>query len=328
MEDWNDSLWNLRDLLADLYPTVQLSIPLLKKTNLPTGRIPFDAAAHTNWFNILDEARKQKMVGDLVEEAKKDYPREDALQRFLDTGELPGIRGVDIEKDVDWEAPTDENTLEQIIGSESTLLPISFLEVGLERARSVARIVRADGSKGSGFLTGDNLLITNHHVLGSEGDALGAKAEFRYEETATGLARPVETFNFDPRDTFKTSKKDDWTVVRVQGNPNEGFGALPLEPTDPQKGDRVNIIQHPMGGPKQIALYHNVVVFVGHKRLQYLTDTMKGSSGSPVFDFNWQVVALHHSGGSLREPGTKRVYYRNEGIHINAVLEGMAAAGL
>jgi V8-like Glu-specific endopeptidase len=325
MEDWNDSLWNLRDLLADLYPTAPDSIRLLKKADLPTGRVAFDPAAHTNWFNILDLARKMKMVADIVKEAQKDYPKETELQRFLDTGGLPGIRGVDIEE---WEAPTESETLERIIGSESTLLPISFLEVGLEKSRSVARVVRADGLRGTGFLTDDNLLITNNHVLGSKDDALGAKVQFQYEETASGLAKPVQEFDLDPKDTFGTLKANDWTAVRVKGDPNKDFGALPLERGEPQEGDRVNIIQHPMGGPKQIALYHNIVVFVGHNRLQYLTDTMKGSSGSPVFDRNWRVVALHHSGGNLREPGTKKIYYRNEGIHINAVIDGIAEAGL
>jgi len=90
--------------------------------------------------------------------------------------------------------------------------------------------------------------------------------------------------------------------------------------------DYVNIIQHPGGLPKQIALYHNIVTFVGGARVQYLTDTLPGSSGSPVFDSRWRVVALHHSGGYLTEPGSdrKRVFFRNEGIHINAILRGLA----
>lgn len=90
----------------------------------------------------------------------------------------------------------------------------------------------------------------------------------------------------------------------------------------------MNIIQHPGGGPKQIGLYHNTVVFAGEGRVQYLTDTLPGSSGAPVFNDTWQVVALHHSGGMLREPGTKRSFYRNEGIAITTVLSDITAAGV
>jgi V8-like Glu-specific endopeptidase len=67
---------------------------------------------------------------------------------------------------------------------------------------------------------------------------------------------------------------------------------------------------------------------VGGGRVHYLTDTLKGSSGSPVFNSNWEVVALHHRGGWLAEPGSKRMVYRNQGIAIGVVLRGLRAAGL
>jgi V8-like Glu-specific endopeptidase len=90
----------------------------------------------------------------------------------------------------------------------------------------------------------------------------------------------------------------------------------------------VNIIQHPAGQSKVIALYHNVVAYVDDRRVQYLTDTLPGSSGSPVFDSQWRVVALHHSGGWLTEPGSKKAFFRNEGIHVHCLRAGVMAAGL
>jgi V8-like Glu-specific endopeptidase len=105
------------------------------------------------------------------------------------------------------------------------------------------------------------------------------------------------------------------------------WGSITLAPSSARRGDLVNIIQHPGGGPKQIALSFDVVAFVGGGRLQYLTDTLPGSSGAPVFDRSWNLVALHHSGGWLTEPGSadKRVYYRNEGILIDRILEQLAS---
>lgn len=51
--------------------------------------------------------------------------------------------------------------------------------------------------------------------------------------------------------------------------------------------------------------------------------TMKGSSGSPVFNSNWNIVALHHSGGVKRvsESLIAESKYRNEGIHINKIID-------
>ena len=121
---------------------------------------------------------------------------------------------------------------------------------------------------------------------------------------------------------------DDWTLVRVADDPGVTWGELPLAPATVRTGDRVNIIQHPGGLTKRVSMISNVVVFVGGNRIQYLTDTEPGSSGSPVFDRQWNVVAVHHSGGWLPEPGTSdpnRQYYRNEGILVDAVLGGLEA---
>ncbi len=49
-----------------------------------------------------------------------------------------------------------------------------------------------------------------------------------------------------------------------------------------------------------------------------------------MFDTNWNLIALHHSGGWLREPGNdpKQKFYRNEGIHINTVIAGLKSVGV
>jgi hypothetical protein len=79
--------------------------------------------------------------------------------------------------------------------------------------------------------------------------------------------------------------------------------------------------------PKQVALYHNVVAYSDGCRVQYLTDTLPGSSGSPVFDTRWRIVALRHSGGWIPEPGSKQVFFRNEGIHFRALRQGLKESG-
>ena len=72
-----------------------------------------------------------------------------------------------------------------------------------------------------------------------------------------------------------------------------------------------------------ISVQNNFVEYVDEKIIQYLTSTKNGSSGSPVFNDNWQVLALHHAGGTLKEPSTNRRYARNEGILISAILKDL-----
>jgi V8-like Glu-specific endopeptidase len=112
------------------------------------------------------------------------------------------------------------------------------------------------------------------------------------------------------------------------GNANQDWGAVAVGSALTQPERFVNIIQHPGGGPKQIALYHNVVVSANVDRVQYLTDTMPGSSGSPVFDSAWQLVAIHHAGGWLKQPGSKEIRFCNEGIAVKVLADNLLRSRL
>jgi hypothetical protein len=63
----------------------------------------------------------------------------------------------------------------------------------------------------------------------------------------------------------------------------------------------VNIIQHPGGQPKRVALRNNLVFQADDRDVRYFTDTRSGSSGSPVFTDDWTVVALHRGTRRMEE---------------------------
>jgi endonuclease G len=96
---------------------------------------------------------------------------------------------------------------------------------------------------------------------------------------------------------------------------------IPLvKEVDPKVDDRVSIIQHPNGGPKQIAVTNNRVINLFEPFLHYMTDTLPGSSGSPVLSDNWRVVAIHHAGGNVRKNTRGDLVWANEGILISSLL--------
>jgi V8-like Glu-specific endopeptidase len=70
-------------------------------------------------------------------------------------------------------------------------------------------------------------------------------------------------------------------------------------------------------------MQNNFVAYADANVVQYTTSTLPGSSGSPVFDDDFQVIAIHHSGGMLIEPGTKQCYLRNAGTSMIAVLKDL-----
>jgi hypothetical protein len=84
------------------------------------------------------------------------------------------------------------------------------------------------------------------------------------------------------------------------------------------------IVQHPQAEPIKLALESVSILEVDalRTRVRHRTNTEPGSSGSPCFDQNWNLVALHHSGETKADPGT------NEGIPIDAIVSSMQSQGV
>ena len=216
---------------------------------------------------------------------------------------------------------------EALIG-DNNLRPISFLEMGTRRARCVTQVIVTGLGLGTGFLIAPNLLLTNNHVIPSVDHARQTLLRFNYETDVSGQLMASSYYNCAPDILFVTSEALDYTLVGVQGDPGMQFGFVPPYRTAVSAGMRVNIIQHPGGQPKQIGLVDNEVAYADGQVVQYLTDTMPGSSGSPVFDDGWALVALHHSGGWIPEPNGNSTHFRNEGIAFAAILDDWARLGL
>ena len=228
--------------------------------------------------------------------------------------------------------------LERLIGSND-LMDVRFLGQGAQAARAVGRVhVRTPAGRrigfGTGFLVSPRLLLTNNHVLGSRSEAAPSRIELGYQLDPHGQATPSETFGLDPETFFLTDPTLDYTLVAVRARPAlEPFGWLRLieEGGKALVGERVNIIQHPNGEPKQLALRENRIIVELEEFLHYHTDTAPGSSGSPVFNDQWEVIALHHSGVPKRDEQNRiltrdgEVWERTMGEHRIAWLANEGA---
>lgn len=203
-------------------------------------------------------------------------------------------------KAFDFEVP-DKERFEKMIGKTSNLLGMEWFEKARKAANAVCRIVCADKSTGSGFLTKEGYVFTNNHVIGTSIVAGTARVEFDFAE-----GRPPISYQIDPSD-FKTSPKEelDFTRLKVIDNPT-----TPLSQWDfvefetlniPPVGEKVTIFQHPLGKPRQFDM-DEVLGQVGHN-LYYSTETDYGSSGSAVLNKDCKVIALHHAGLTLKEGG-------------------------
>lgn len=224
---------------------------------------------------------------------------------------------------------------ERLIGETADFLPVSFLSVGQATALAVGRVIQRNGQPvGTGFLISGELFLTNNHVISSRDEARGMLLEFDYETDVHGQPRGTTRFSLDDDKFFLTNDKDDldYTVVavgdRVTGEKMlSEFGFCPLSDRGDKHmlGEFVNIIQHPEGNFKQVVLRENKLVSRLDTVLHYEADTQPGSSGSAVFNDEWEAVALHHWGGPHREQRTRDgepvPAAVNEGIRISAIVK-------
>jgi endonuclease G len=243
--------------------------------------------------------------------------------------------------------------LERIMG-KSDLMSVRYLELGLRIARTVGRIHlrRADGTVqgyGTGFLVSPRLLLTNNHVLTDAAVAGASRIEFDFQEGIDGRLQSSIFVNFDPAAFFVTSKPRDFSLAALKGDLRQvasyGWNGLSAAEGKIIVGEYVSIIQHPSGERKQVALRENQVIDVLDNHLHYRTDTSPGSSGSPVFNDQWEIVALHHSGVPKKDAQGRilardgRVYtssmgenqidwVANEGVRISQILRHLQGLSL
>lgn len=245
-----------------------------------------------------------------------------------------------------------QTALERLIGGND-LVSVNYLMRGAFVARSICRIRLRNASGntvgfGTGFLIAPGILLTNHHVIPSAAEAAHAQAEFDYELDANGTSKIPVVFSILSSPAPITSQPLDFCIAALSTRSIDGkhdlniFGYLPLSPTPGKAfvGEYLTIIQHPNGERKQICVRENKLLKFDENAptLWYQTDTVAGSSGSPVFNGSWQVVALHHSGvpktdkqgrwltidGRLWDNSmdeSKVAWLANEGIRISRIVE-------
>jgi V8-like Glu-specific endopeptidase len=242
--------------------------------------------------------------------------------------------------------PSEASVLERII-DQSDLLPVWFLEQGVQVQRSVARVVLTkvhvvNGQTfppgtgwATGFLVAPTLLLTNNHVIPDAAFASKIKFQFNFQLGADGGELSSESFLPDAASFFHTNAALDYSLIRVRPNPPAAGGTTPIDPgarwgvlplvETPilRKDQLVNIIQHPAGRRKEVALQNNKVDKLFQNTVRYTTDTEPGSSGSPVFDNLWQLAALHHAGGDVAPNGT---FVNNEGIRLDPIVADLRQA--
>ena len=185
------------------------------------------------------------------------------------------------------------------------------------QARAVARLII--GELGcTGWLVGNgNMLLTNHHCIGSTSVAQQTDYQFMAESVTCHLEDLSDEMTvFQASSLLKASEEKEYALIQLIGDPVSTYGYFEIENRLPEYGEIIFIPQHANVRDKELAISDtselgglcriknnqdagscnrgNNAVF----DVSYTCDTEGGSSGSPVVSVETgKVIALHHCGG-------------------------------
>jgi hypothetical protein len=190
---------------------------------------------------------------------------------------------------------------------------------GLAARGAVGRIESPPGTaRGTGVLLDGQLLLTCKHVIERIFDNGQERiwVRFGYKEGKYGI-EAGEIFELDVQDMVNHDARADSTLdyvlAKISGKPT--YRAASLSNNFLSAAQHVRLVHHPRGEPVQISDVGRVVQ-VDQEYVKHDIQADYGSSGAPIFDMNWRVVAIHRGKLNLSRsyaPG------ETEGIPIRAI---------
>jgi hypothetical protein len=342
----NDSLeeiedYDLVDIINsrfDINPSSRISAVFGQPDFLPFSFLELGVrrgAAVCRLVRDFSDSARHELLDKIEEIENKLQDSKSSEQSFLSQEDI---------KEIFSFSEKDPNSLQNFFDGIGTNNPSSVLQDSAQFTKLLPIPIATGFLVGSSYLMTNHHVLPNPEVcneviaqFGYDQDGLGRKIspiEYKLD------ADPFTGF-------FETSEELDFTIVKLQDRPKDinlsilgragdRFGWIPLDenstniapPIASQKlkelqqrgvnqnispgklaqGEPVNIIQHPKGKRKQIILSSNRVINIYKKFIRYEADADFSSSGSPVFNQQWQLVALHHSAvGNIKEDSTMEI---------------------
>jgi endonuclease G len=243
--------------------------------------------------------------------------------------------------------PGEVPNLQSIVGRDE-MLDFVFLGDGARVGRSVARILvpRFENNtpkqlsaaepwvmQGTAWIIAKDRMLTNHHVINAR--ATGEQPAAESDLLVQARSAEIEFDADGPRSNIvhtRVGKLLAWDVAldyALLDVPTADRAPLVLTADAVRFGPAswlpVNIIQHPRGGYKKIGIRSNLVTATTDTEVRYFTDTDIGSSGSPVCNDDWQVIALHCGSYQVSDVSFRgsTSAYVNFGSQIAAILQDL-----
>jgi Trypsin-like peptidase domain/Effector-associated domain 1 len=346
------------------YTKKSLEQMLRTRLGIDLGDIVADGPMKDMAFDLLGTAEREGWTVDLVREGYQFNARNpELLKVYQKYGFAPGVSAQQAGAAVPDVRSVAEG-LEKTIKARLPAFDFAVWREKMALVESrVCRVEIGGNAAGTGFLVGPDAVLTNYHVLrpALDGTTPPAKVACRFdykvladgsrvEGVVVGLHATDWKLDSSPHSAAElthtpdtpppTPDELDYALVRLarpvgdepaapKGGaeaPRRGWLAVPAAATTFVPKMPLMIAQHPDGKPLKLAVDTESVIGVnaGGTRVRYATNTEAGSSGSPVFDLDWNLVALHHLG----DPAYDHPPAYNQGVPIDKIRARLAAHGM
>lgn len=227
----------------------------------------------------------------------------------------------------------------------------------------ICEIEIGGNSAGTGFLVGPSAVLTNYHVLEAvltgttPANQVACLFDYkvlsngsRMRTTSVGLEPTLWNLDSSPPSadektltpdrTVPTVDQLDYALVKLARDigdepalsrvgdqaPRRGWVTIPSASPVFLPRAPLLIAQHPDGKPLKLSVDTDSVIGVNpnRTRVRYTNNTEPGSSGSPVFDLDWNLVALHHLG----DPAYDHPPSYNQGVVIDLIRKRIVSSGV
>ncbi len=346
MDDGKADLWDYAtameaSLALDDAPTAIAMAETYVRTGLAAGRDEFEFAS---------TLRQLKEIWEL----DPDGPAGAAILPMLEAVVLDrGLRSPDGSGSVALESMSVHRIrsaetftrLERVFGSDA-FVTTRWLNLLFDRLQAIGSVTTRSGrGVGTGFMVrgpvlstelGDDwYFITNSHVV-TDDEAVIEKAP-----PGRQPCRPREVritfellFEQEPREYgvaeviwSSPPEECDVSILRLDGDFYEdGVESYPVsfQLPHPSTRPRLYIAGHPGGGSLQVSMHDNHLIDFDDLRIQYRTPTNPGSSGSPVFNDEWDLVGVHHAGSAeMPRLDGSGAHEANQGVRLTAILAAL-----
>jgi hypothetical protein len=303
------------------------------------------------FFNSLDWLNKRDQLADAVAAARAERPRSVELMK---AEELLGLSASSRIIEIGSTDVTTRTSLEKKVQKEIQAVDIAvFLKRVSAAEPCVCRIeIPLPDNEivyGTGFLIDEDHIMTNwhiaemiekHHAFASVRLRFGLKKDAAGKEISRGRVyglasewlkawRPYAPGDLSPSGRAATANELDYAVLTVAGTPGtdtileaavvgvpQPRGYLDIADVEPVPAPNLTlfVLGHPSGDPLVVSIGRVLSQAKNGLRLRHDAYTLNGSSGSPVFDPNFNLVGLHHAG----DPAVGTAQY-NQAIPLTLV---------